>query len=136
MSLNEVRRALGDSKAQLSGNEPDVPLRECAYLDSSKMPAGIALMFAGGRLVRIEVSDGPTKTATGIGIGDSEERIKRVYPGRIKVEPHVYVDDGHYLSYLPNDRAKIGIVFETEGQKVASFRVGTLAAIALVEGCS
>jgi hypothetical protein len=32
-------------------------------------------------------------------------------------------------------RSKFGIVFETDGQRVRSFRVGTLDAIALVEGC-
>ncbi len=38
--------------------------------------------------------------------------------------------------YMPAGRSSVGIVFETDGRQVTSFRVGTLAAIALVEGCS
>ncbi len=136
MSLDATRRILGDSKARLAGNEPHVPLNDCAYLDTKRTPTGIGLMFANGRLVRIDVFEGSTKTVSGAGIGDSEDRITQLYRGRIKSEPHVYVDDGHYLNYVPGGRSKLGIVFETDGRRVTSFRVGTLTAIALVEGCS
>jgi len=136
MSVNAVRRVLGDASAQLAGNDPDVPLSECAYLDSKRIPQGLGLLFAKSRLVRIDVFEGPTKTFNGAGIGDSEDRIKQLYAARIKVEPHVYIDEGHYLNYVPAGRSNVGIVFETDGRQVTSFRVGTLAAIALVEGCS
>jgi hypothetical protein len=136
MSVSAVRRVLGDAGAQLAGNESDVPLSDCAYLESKRIPQGLGLMFAKGRLVRIDIIEGPTKTSNGAGIGDSEDRIKQLYAGRIKVEPHVYVDEGHYLNYVPVGRSNVGIVFETDGQQVTSFRVGTFAAIALIEGCS
>lgn|SRR5262249_61968230 len=135
MSLSAVRRVVGDAEAKLAGNEPDVPLGGCAYVESKHIPPGIGLMFAKGHLVRIDIFEGPTKTSVGAGIGDSEDRIKRLYPAQVKVEPHVYVDGGHYLNFVPMGRPKFGIVFETDGQRVTSFRVGTLAAIALVEGC-
>jgi len=136
MSLREVRRIVGDTAAKLAGNEPDVALSDCAYLDTKRLRPGIGLMFAKGHLVRIDVLEGPTKTSSGAGIGDSEGRIESLFAGRIKSEPHVYVDGGHYLKHVPTDRSKIGITFETDGERVTSFRVGTLAAIALVEGCS
>jgi hypothetical protein len=136
MSVNAVRRVLGDPKAKLEGNDPEVPLTVCAYLESERIPKGMGLMFADGRLVRVDVFEGTARTTNGVGIGDSEERIKKVFAGRIKTEPHVYDDEGHYLNYVPTRRSKIGIVFETDGHQVTSFRVGTLAAIALVEGCS
>jgi hypothetical protein len=42
------------------------------------------------------------------------------------------------MNYSPASAAEreYGIVFETDGAKVTSFRTGTLAAIALAEGCS
>lgn len=92
MSVSAVRGLLGDAGALLAGNEPDVPLNDCAYLESKRIPPGPGLMFAKGRLVRIDVFEGPTKTSDGVGIGDSEDRIKHLYPARIKLEPHVYVD--------------------------------------------
>ena len=95
-------------------------------------------MFEGGRVVRIDISRAGIRTGAGAGVGDSEERIKRLYTGHITVEPHFYDHDGHYLTYSPDTSADrgYGMVFETDGTKVTSFRVGTLAAIALVEGCS
>src|SRR4051812_29973197 len=53
MSLNEVRRALSDPRARLEGNDPDVPLSECAYLKSEAVPESLGFMFAKGRVVRI-----------------------------------------------------------------------------------
>ncbi len=38
MSVSTVRRVLGDDGAQLAGNEPDVPLSDCAYLESKRIP--------------------------------------------------------------------------------------------------
>jgi hypothetical protein len=138
MSLSQVRTVLGDAKAWLTGNDPEVPLNSCAYLESPHLPSGIGLMFAKGRVVRIDVFEGSTKTSTGAGIGDSEDRVKTLYADRIRVEPHRYVDGGHYLYYVPtaNSQQRFGIVFETNGHEVISFRVGTLAAIGLVEGCA
>ena len=138
MSLEQIRRVLGDAEARLTGNEPDVPLSECAYLESARLPPSLNLMFEDGHLVRIDVHDYQIKTSAGARIGDSEARIKKLYSGRITVQPHAYEDGGHYLQYLPPGKAepKWGIVFETDGQRVTSFRMGTLDAIALVEGCS
>ena len=90
------------------------------------------------RVVRIDVFKAGIRTDTGAGVGDSEEQIKRRYAGHITVGPHQYNPDGHYLTYSPETSADrgCGIVFETDGTKVTSYRAGTLAAIALVEGCS
>jgi hypothetical protein len=131
MSLDEVRRVLGDPRAELKGDD------ECAYLQSKALPKGLGFMFAKRRIVRIDVSDGDVRTATGARIGDSEDKIKKLYPGRITIEPHHYFENGHYLDYSPSSTIErlYGMVFETDGETVTSFRTGTLAAIALVEGC-
>ena len=78
------------------------------------------------------------RTVSGAGVGDTEEKIKKLYPAQITIEPHHYdPEKGHYLNYWPKDgKHEYGMVFETDGEKVTSFRVGTNAAIALVEGCS
>jgi hypothetical protein len=139
MPLIEVRRVLRDPQAFLSGNDPEVPLDECAYLESKQLPKGLGLMFRKGIVVRIDIFEKGIRTASGAEVGDREDKIKRLYPGRITVEPHHYdPENGHYLNYTPIDPAErdYGIVFETENGVVTTFRVGTQAAIALVEGCS
>src|ERR1051326_4105966 len=54
MTLAEVKKVLGDPRAMLKGNEPTVPLSQCPYLESTRTPTGLGLMFAGGHLVRID----------------------------------------------------------------------------------
>jgi hypothetical protein len=95
MSLGAVRNALGDRAARLEGIEPDArSVNECAYLRSRALPAGVGVMFMDGRVVRIDIREGDTRTASGIGIGSSEDDVRRVYGRRITLEPHKYID-GH-----------------------------------------
>lgn len=138
MPLAEVRRVLGNPQARLETSMPGQSPEECSYVRSSALPEGIGVMFAGGRVVRIDVFGPNIRTASGAGIGDTEEKIKSLYPDRISVGPHKYEPEGHYLKFLPADAADqgYGIIFETDGKKVTSFRTGTRTAIALVEGCS
>jgi hypothetical protein len=77
MSLAEVRRVLGDPAARLKGNS-EVPVTECAYLESKSIPEGLGFMFAGGRIVRIDVLKAGIRTASGIEVGDSEDRVQKL----------------------------------------------------------
>jgi hypothetical protein len=140
MSIAEVRQALHDEKAFLEyGEGPEPDNCECAYLETERKPKDLGLMFQNGRLVRFDVYEKGIRTVSGAQVGDTEEKIKRLYPGRITVEPHHYIpESGHYLNYTPNDKKSrnYGMVFETDNGVVTSFRTGTIEAIALVEGCS
>lgn len=70
-------------------------------------------------------------------IGDSEERIKSLYPNRVAVSPHKYTD-GHYLTVTPAEKADSAyrIIFETDGKKVVHYRAGVRPQVEYVEGCS
>jgi hypothetical protein len=136
MTVVQVRRALNDPRAHRVGTPGD-SLDTCSYLESSAVPEALGIMFLAGRVARMSVSQAGFRTASGAGVGDTEDRIKQLYPGRITVGPHPYVS-GHYLTYRPADPADrgYGMIFETDGKKVTSFRAGTEEAIALIEGCS
>jgi len=142
MSLSEVRRIIGDPTASLYVSDPDDPLgdRGCTYLESRRLPEHIGLMFDNRRFVRVDISSrSVAQTASGARVGDPEERIKTLYGGQIRVEPHHYdPENGHYLIFVPKDLSdqSYGIVFETDGKRVTQFRVGLSTATALVEGCS
>jgi hypothetical protein len=88
MTLSEVRRVLGDRAAHLEGNTPEVALGACAYLESKSIPKHLGFMFASGRVVRVDVSGAGIRIANGAGVGDTEEKIKHLYPAQITVEPH------------------------------------------------
>jgi hypothetical protein len=110
---------------------------ECRYVQPQSGPKNIGMMVSKDRIVRIDIYKGSSiKTLKGAGIGDSEARIKSLYPSRIEVSKHKYTK-GHYLTFVPADRAdQHRIVFETDGRKVLNYRVGKLPDVEYVEGCS
>jgi hypothetical protein len=108
----------------------------CTYGKASSLPAGVNVMVEGGKVVRVEVRRGDVATSAGARIGDSEERIKTLYPG-VSVTPHKYTSGGHYVTVVPASAADSAyrIIFETDGKRVTNYRAGTRPQIEYVEGC-
>jgi hypothetical protein len=110
----------------------------CDYVKPQGL-TGIGFMVSQGKIARIDVWDNrKITTFSGAKIGDSEARIKALYPGQIQVEQHEYRPKGHYLVFMPQDQAdrNFRVVFETDGQKVTQFRSGRMPEVTYVEGCS
>jgi hypothetical protein len=101
------------------------------------IPDGVNVMVVSGKIARIDVDTGAVTTEDGVKIGDSEDRVKSVYGDDLKVEPHKYIEGGHYMTVL-GDSASAGkaLVFETDGKHVTAFRGGRLPEVKWVEGCS
>lgn len=137
MSLDELRRALGgDVQAEGWDAEPEA----CVYASSAAIPAGVRVMLVGGRVARVEVDSGATAAASGVRIGDTEDRVREAYAAReVRVQPHKYVA-GSYLIVLPDAPADTmhRLVFETDSatRAVTRFRGGVFPPVEYVEGCS
>ncbi|WP_411282068.1 hypothetical protein [Gemmatimonas sp.] len=110
---------------------------ECSYLSWRDGPPGVLIMAEGGRVVRIDVQNPAITTSEGIKIGSTEAEVQQRYTGRVEVQPHKYTD-GHYLVVTPRrpTDSNLRIVFETDGQKVETFRGGRVPQVQYVEGCS
>jgi hypothetical protein len=100
------------------------------------IPEGVSVMVVKGKVARIDVDTGAVTTDDGGKIGDSEDRIKSIYGDELRIEPHKYVEGGHYMTVM-GDSASAGkaIVFETDGKRVTMFRAGRLPEVKWVEGC-
>jgi hypothetical protein len=107
----------------------------CTYARWANAPSGVAVMLENNKVARIEVRSGSTATSTGARIGDTEARIKSLYPGRVTVSPHKYVATGHYLTVTPAGGTSDQIIFETDGKVVTNYRTGELPAVGYVERC-
>ena len=131
MSIEEAQRALG---AKLVAEGPvDEPA--CHYLRPEPAVEGLWFMISDERVVRIEVNAPGITTRSGVGVGDSEARVKEILPS-IEVTPHKYVaPDGNYLTVWTRDR-KAAVRFETLQGKVTSFYAGQVPQVEYVEGCS
>ena len=100
------------------------------------IPDGVSVMVVKGKIARIDVDTGSVTTEDGVKVGDTEDRVKTVYGDELKVEPHKYIEGGHYLTVM-GDSASAGkaLVFETDGKRVTMFRGGRLPEVKWVEGC-
>lgn len=111
----------------------------CAQATPINGPRGIGAMFLDGRLARIQVHEGDTRTLSGIGIGSAEADVYSTNPGRIRREPHPYEGAAgwNYLIYTPKDAADqaYSMILETDGNQVMSFRAGEREAVSYIEGC-
>ncbi len=101
------------------------------------IPEGVSVMVVKGKIARIDVDTGSVTTEDGAKIGDTEDRVKSLYGDDLKIEPHKYIDGGHYMTVLGNSAsAGKALVFETDGKRVTMFRGGRLPEVKWVEGCS
>jgi hypothetical protein len=113
-------------------------LGECVYASPAGPVASgfsrkdLLVMLVDGVVARIDVIGASIATEAGARVGDSEARIRELYPG-VRVEPHKYTD-GHYLVVDSTPRTRY--VFETDGAKVTRYRSGLVPQVDWVEGCS
>ena len=132
MSLAEASAALKGALVVPSGADTSA----CAYAEWRGGPSGVRVMIESGRIARIDVRSGAVSTAAGAHIGDTEERVSSLYAGRVTMSPHKYTK-GHYMTVTPPAPADSAyrIVFETDGQRVTTYRSGRRHAVDYVEGC-
>ena len=67
-------------------------------------------------------------------MGSLESELVATYGDRVQVSPHKYTGPtGHSLTVEQGERA---LVYETDGERVTSWRAGRLPEVKWVEGCS
>jgi hypothetical protein len=131
-----IGMSLPQLNAMLHEKLPLPPAKDdqaCFYVTTKKQPK-LSFMMLEGRLARIDVRDPGVTTATGIQVGDSEKHALQVYGSSLKVGPHKYIANGHYLTAKSSD-GHYGIRFETEDGKITTYYAGRFDAIQLVERC-
>ena len=94
----------------------------------------VQLLFEENRIARIEIYDRKFSTFSGAKVGDTENDIRQIYGARVKVEPHKYDPNGHYMVVSSSDK-KYALVFETDGKTVTDLRAGRIPAVHYVEHC-
>jgi len=130
MTIAQASKALGTSLVR-EGDETE----GCFYVVPKGVPKGIAFMVTNRQITRIDIDSKQFATEQGARVGDSEQRVKSLYKGQIKITQHPYDDNGHYL--IVNIKGtRFQIIFETDGKRVTSYRTGKLPEVGYIEGCS
>lgn len=108
----------------------------CAYASWPTAPTGVSVMFEGGTLSRVDITEAGVCTALGLQVGDLATRAVALYGAVAERRPHKY-EVGEYLivrPVTPSDTL-LRLVIELVEGRVARFRVGRLPAVEYVEGC-
>jgi uncharacterized membrane protein len=106
---------------------------ECLYVRAPRVQPAAMFMITSGRVARVDVITPGVRTAAGIEVGSAESAVRQVYGDRVTVSPHKYTT-GSYLTVVADGPYRL--VFETDGERVARYRVGRLPEVEWVEGCS
>ena len=133
MTRDQAERAAGKD-FRLRGEPRD----RCRYALPESGPRGVAFMLVDGVVARVDVSRPTVATVSGVRVGDTEGKVYRTYEGRTKTTRHKFARGGHYIEFVPRDRAErtFRVVFEIRAQKVDLIRAGRLPEVRFAEGCS
>lgn len=117
---------------------PEGPLDEEAKACHYEYPSGdfndIGFMVEDGHITRIDISSKRISTVSKIRIGDSEESVKKAFPGKVTEEIHPYIgEEGKYL--IVETKPGYAYIFETDHGKITTFRSGRLGSVRYIEGC-
>jgi len=122
----------GDGLAVAGRDEP-VPGSTCSYARFRGLD-DVAVMLDGERVVRIDVKGQQHEGPHGLRVGQSEaDAIARLDDPH--VQPHPYTGpEGHYL-VMHDDGAPFGLIAETDGNTVQSWRIGQWEQVQWIETC-
>ena len=139
MTVAEAEKALGTKLVRDNAGDPDYDACDYVSRIDGKEP-GIGYMVRKGTISRIELVSGdnlaPTlRTAEGIGIGSSEQSVRRAYGTRLTIEPRPYQGKPDHELTVETPDHKRAFVFETTQGRVDEVRTGDLPAVKYWEGC-
>jgi hypothetical protein len=103
----------------------------CDYVEFKKYP-GLQFMVEDGIVTRADARRNIHNSAK-VRVGMTLATVKTMHPS-VKVEPHHYDDQGHYLILSTNDGGA-AILFEESKGEVTDIRAGLKPAVEYVEGC-
>ena len=83
-----------------------------------------------------DVGDKRHEGPGGLRVGQSEAEALKRLGGKARVELHPYTGpEGHYL-VVHEDGAPRGLIAETDGKQVQSWRIGQWEQVQWIEGCA
>ncbi len=131
MSIKEAEALL---KTKLQADGGGMPMPECDFVRPKRGHQGVSFMVENGVITHAEVHDRYIATDSGVRVGDSAAKLKKIYGSRIEKMPHVYnPGDFYYFVWEPGKES--GIKFEMGGNHVIAIYGGSKS-IMYVEGCS
>lgn len=128
MTMAQASQALGIELVRGEGYED-----ACYYVESPGLQ-GVRFMVTNEKIARIDISSSKYATDKGAKVGDTQDKIKSLYP-RANVQPQRYDEKKKDMAIYSEDEQYM-IVFETDGKQVTGFRIGNMEEVGYADGCS
>jgi hypothetical protein len=135
LAIPEVGRFLPGAISIPEGEETS----PCSYADWPEAPPGVYVLIEKGVITRIEVDSASIATAAGARVGDTEQHIESLYPGRVERQLHKSTDGRYLIVRAPaseSDATDYRIVFETDGERVIRYRAGVYPVVLYEDACA
>ena len=118
MTVKQAEAAAGTSMI------PCAPVSSCYRVTPTDAPDGISFVVHEGTIERVDITDGPITTRSGIGIGTAEDRIIELFGNQI--ERAINDDSSVDLIFVPQDEddAEFRVIFTIRDGVVETFRSG------------
>lgn len=120
MTVKQAEAAAGTSMI------PCAPVSGCYRVTPADAPDGISFVVHAGTIERVDISDGPITTRSGVGIGTAEDRIIELFGDQI--ERAINDDSSVDLIFVPQDEddAEFRVIFTIRDGVVETFRSGRI----------
>jgi hypothetical protein len=118
-----VALAAGTGRSILVSGAPAAS-NGCASVTVEGGPSAITGLGDLDRLRTITITDPAVRFRPGVGVGATEAQVERAFPGQVQPNPAQYVAGGGSSVYAPTAAPGHVAVFDTEGDKIARYRVG------------
>ncbi|MCX7219160.1 MAG: hypothetical protein NTY70_09545 [Burkholderiales bacterium] len=131
MTAKQAESLLGSKLITASEGPPG---SACKFMAVAQGHAGVTLMLQQGRITHIEANSPGILTKSGVAVGDSSAKLKRLFGKQLEIEMHKYDEKGFYY-FLWDAKRSRGMKFEIANDKVETIYAGSKT-ISLVEGCN
>ncbi len=130
MSIKEAEKLL---HTRLQTDSKEMPMPECDFVHPQRGHKGLSFMVEHGVITHVQAHDKHVATDSGVRVGDSAAKLKKIYGSKIEKMPHVYYP-GDFYYFVWEDGKERGIKFEVVGNHVLAIYGGSKS-IMFVEGC-
>jgi hypothetical protein len=140
VGLDRVTFGMRLADAEAAAGTPFVaegPVGRCTTYVPEEAPAGLRFTVVDGAVERIDVTDGPVTTRSGVGVGAPVQLVRDRYADRVESFPRAD-GSGEDLVFVPRDEADAAfrVIFETDGTTVTRYRAGRVPVVVPPEPCA
>jgi hypothetical protein len=152
MTIEQLSQAAGVPLIRQPDFDQAMATTHCAYMSPGTIPgyvpppnsgnkSPLAFMIVNNQLARIDILGGDFKTAAGVKVGSSERQVQEAFggPNPTPLPTRAFIGEPYrYLTATPKQAADANnrLVFETDGAKVVTYRVGRIPEVENKNGCS